>query len=189
MRTLILASAALLAAGAPATASAQAMPQDMSQATMQQQAAYDGWPADRKQMYDAWPPEVRTYFWTLTPAQQNGWWLLNDDQRTRIYAMTPPQRVQAWNSIAAQLAGSNAGMMASSAGTMGSTGNMAWVSNPMIQPIAGDQAVYGVGVVPVCEEDQYDNCMNPWEAGVRGPSVERPLEYWPGESWNPGDVE
>lgn len=200
MRHTILASAAALAIGlAPgAFAQNQDMAQDSSGMEMPQRSAYDGWPPERQRMYDAWEPTVQAYYWTLSPDQQEGWWLLTDDQRTRLFAMAPQQREQAWMAIRAQLAGAPAaaaGTMQSSPAPMQSAtapmqssprGNTAagFISNPMVQSIAADQAAPSGGEVPICNENEYDNCMNAWEAGRRGPNVTKPLEYWPGEATN-----
>lgn len=194
MRRTILASAAALAIGLAPSAFAQA--QNMNQDSrsgmeMQQRSAYDSWPPERQRMYDAWEPTVQAYYWTLAPDQQEGWWLLTDDQRTRLFAMAPQQREQAWMAIRAQLAGTPAAttapMQSSTApmqSTMAGNANARFVSDPVVQSIAGDQAAPSGGEVPICNENEYDNCMNAWEAGRRGPNVTKPLDYWPGEATN-----
>jgi hypothetical protein len=182
MKSLALAGAAVLAVALPASTSAQSMPSDNAAAS-DQQSAYQTWPPERQRSYDAWPADVQSYFWTLTPREQAGWWLLTDDQRTRIHAMTPQQRAQAWNAISAQLASSRAGYgnTAANGGSRANSGEIRWVSNAVVQPIANDEDIYDGGKIPICEENEFDNCMNAWAAGLRGPGVERPLDYWPGE--------
>lgn len=178
MKNFILTGAAVLAfATLPASAQAQSVSHEHGTMTDQQMGMYDSWPAERKAEYDRWPENVRVYFWSLDPDQQLGWWTLTNDQRARVYAMTPPQRIQAWAAINQQLRQRNAMNASASA-----SGNMRWVSNPVVQPIAADQASYNGGDVPICGPNEYDNCMNAWEAGKRGPNVTKPLGYWPGHT-------
>lgn len=188
MKSLAFASAAVLAAALPVTISAQMMPPGNAAAS-DQQSAYQTWPPERQRSYDAWPADVQSYFWTLNSREQAGWWLLTDDQRTQIYAMTPQQRAQAWTAITAQLASSPSsyGNTAVNGDSRANSGEIRWVSNAVVQPIANDENNYDGGKIPICEENEFDNCMNAWEAGLRGPGVERPLDYWPGENWNPRD--
>lgn len=61
--------------------------------------------------------------------------------------------------------------MATSSGSMNS--NMQFVSQPMIQRAPAPL----VGEYPLCNNGRTDNCMNPWEAGKRGPGVTKPLGY------------
>ena len=49
-----------------------------------------------------------------------------------------------------------------------------------VQATPGDQGP-PTGELPICSADQQDNCINAWEAGKRGPGVNRPLDYWPGQ--------
>ena len=58
-----------------------------------------------------------------------------------------------------------------------SNSNMRFVSNAVVQNIPAPHQ----GEYPVCESDADDNCINAWAAGRRGPGVDRPLEYWPGD--------
>lgn len=196
MRRTILASAAAVAvafapgalAQTPTTAQASPVASEA-----QQRSSYDAWPPERQQMYDAWSPELQSYFWTLTPDQQTGWWLLTDDQRTRLYAMVPQQREQAWAAIRTQMSGAaattsapmpSAGVSGANPSNAGPTGNTdtRFVSEAMIQSVATDQAVTSDGKVPVCGANEFDNCMNPWEAGERGRNVATPLDHWPGKT-------
>lgn len=205
MKRALLAAAATLSLAVPAGVVVAQDAMATTDATVtptltpEQQTMYDGWPADRRTMYDAWPDTYKVYYWTLTPEQQTGWWALNDDQRGRVYAMTPAQRTAAWASIAAQMSGAppaatagaatEANMSTSANTTMATpgmgagatamaSGNMQFVSNPVVQNIPMDQAT---GDVPVCNEGQTDNCINAWEAGRRGANVTRPLQDWPGQ--------
>lgn len=185
MRNIIFASAAAMAIALAPSVSAQTGSQESSTAmAAEQRSQYDSWPPERQRMYDAWQPDVQVYYWTLSPDQQTGWWLLTDDQRNQIYAMAPQQRAQAWSAINAQLAASQAAPMNNAPMARAGTANAGvnYVSNAMVQPIMADQAAYDGGDVPVCEQNEYDNCMNAWEAGRRGPNVTEPLEYWPGEN-------
>lgn len=188
MNRTLVAAAASLALAVPGVAVAQTTVAtdaagNVYVMTDAQRGMYDTWPAERRTMYDAWPNDYKVYYWTLTPEQQNGWWVLNDDQRTRVYAMTPQQRAAAWTAIMAQMGASGASTSASanmnaSAGSV--AGNMRFVSNAVVQNIAEgpDQPT---GEVPVCAPNQQDNCINAWEAGRRGPNVDKPLGYWPGK--------
>ena len=179
MKKLILAGAAAIAfAAAPAgaqTTMAVTPSGDVYVLTDEQQTMYDAWPPERQTIYTAWPRDYQTYYWTLTPAQQNGWWVLTDDQRQKVYAMTPEQRTQAWVAIERQMAGMPA------SGTMQSAsaaGDMRWSSNAVVQNISADAPPADP---PICGPNMYDNCINAWEAGKRGPGVTRPLQTWPGE--------
>lgn len=181
MKTLAVASAAALAIALPGTAEAQTNHgNDMSAA--QEQSARDTWPADRQSAYDGWPPEVQAYFWTLTPDEQKTWWKLNDQQRSQIVVLTPEDRARAWVVISGQLAESRQPGAVYGAERGQGARDITWVSNPVVQQIAADQAVYQSGQVPICKENEFDNCMNAWAAGKRGPGVERPLDHWPGDN-------
>lgn len=191
MKSLMIASAAALAfATVPAAAGAQ-MQNNMSQPnapmTAEQQRMYDALEADERMVYDRLPREQQQYYMTLNPQQQEAWFLLNDDQRMRLYSMEPTQRTAAWTSIMQQVNAASAGtpgMMQQNTSAMNNSmtsGNIRFVSSTVAQPIVGDQAAYAPsGEVPVCGANQYDNCMNAWEAGRRGPGVEKPLDYYPG---------
>ncbi len=172
MNKLILAGAAALSLIAvPGTAQeTDAGAYDMN--TTQQQM-FMNWPDDMRIAYTRWPAELQAYYWTLTPQQQDGWWVLTDDQRNRIFVATPELRAQAWTAIAAQMAASTQPRTT----TTTTSGNIRFVSNAVVQQIPPPHQ----GEYPVCTSDADDNCMNPWEAGRRGPNVERPLQYWPGK--------
>ena len=58
--------------------------------------------------------------------------------------------------------------------------NMNWANNEVVQTVPTSSMRNGE--YPVCEGDMDDSCINAWEAGQRGPGVNRPLQYWPGES-------
>ena len=180
MKNLILSGAAALAfAVTPAGATAQTATHDHSSMSEQQMDSYESWPPERRAEYDRWPEDYRVYFWTLDPSEQSGWWALDNDQRATVYAMTPAQRARAWATISGQMERSK---MARSA--MGA-GDMRFVRNAVVQPISMDQAATDGGEVPICGPNEYDNCMNAWEAGKRGPNVTKPLGYWPGHTADP----
>lgn len=183
MNTRILAGAAAVAVAlSPAALSAQgsinSIDDKRPDMTEQQMADYESWPEDRRTMYDTWTPEYQAYYWTLTPAQTEGWWVLNPQQRTQVYAMTPEQQSAAWNSIVAQMNGTD--MSARAANTTGAstTAQVNYESNAMVQPVPQNTVQ---GEYPVCQSEADDACINPWAAGMRGPGVDRPLDYWPGE--------
>jgi len=52
-----------------------------------------------------------------------------------------------------------------------------FISEPVVQPIA----LARNGAYPVCRGDADDSCINGWEAGRRGPGVNQPLAYYPGD--------
>lgn len=143
-----------------------------------QQGAYDGWPVERRSTYDAWPPEVQEYYWTLTPEQNAGWWVLDDNQRVRIYKMTPDQRAQAWTAVAAQMGNAN-GTATPARSAASTAGGPRFVRSEVVQTTPA-RTPAADGELPICSQDAQDNCINAWEAGKRGPGVNRPLEYWPG---------
>ena len=162
------------------TMSAEAYPMNQ-----QQQQMYMNWDDENRIDYQNWDRSTQEYFWSLTPQQREGWWALTPEQRSRVLAMTPQQRTQAWASIQAQMSGAtppmaNNTMPNNMAGmnnsAMNSNMRINYVSNAMVQNIPAPHQ----GEYPVCDTDLSDNCMNPWEAGRRGPNVERPLEYYPG---------
>ena len=181
MKKLIFAGAAALAMTATPALADNHMDGEATTyvLTADQQTAYDGWPVVRQTTYTAWPPYVQEYYWTLTPDQSAGWWVLNDEQRVRIYEMTPEQRAQAWTAIAAQMSNaSNTATTARAAASSATTGPR-FVRSEVVQttPAATNATD---GELPICSSDEQDNCINAWEAGKRGPGVNRPLEYWPG---------
>ena len=193
MNKISLAAAVALASALPLAAQQTTPPDHATPGTHamnpDQQRDYDSWPPDRRTMYDRWPNNLQVYYWTLDPVQRNGWWVLNDEQRAQIYAMTPEQQVQTWASIDQQLRGTapaaatssaargTAGSPASPTGMAASSGNIQWTSNAVVQQVPPPHR----GEYPVCKGDNDDQCMNPWEAGMRGPNVDRPLAYWPGK--------
>lgn len=176
MKKMILASfAALSLAAVPSAAQdTQAGAYDMNTA---QQQMFMKWPDDKRIAYTRWPAELQTYYWSLTPQQQTGWWMLTDDQRSRIHVAAPEQRTQAWAAIVAQMTGAPASETPTRAAATTMSGGIRWVSNPVVQQIPPPHQ----GEYPICKSDADDNCMNPWAAGLRGPNVERPLQYWPGK--------
>lgn len=183
MKKVVMSGMAALGIALAPAAIAQTTTGSNAAMASEQRAVYDSWPAEQQRTYDAMNRDMQLYFWTLQPNEQAGWWALNDDQRMRLYAMTPEQRTAAWNSINAQMAGMTNPAATTTARTTSSypaSGNIQYVSGPVVQgnlsPVATQPAEY-----PVCNSDQDDSCINPYAAGRRGPNVERPLPYWPGE--------
>ncbi|EDL50178.1 hypothetical protein [Erythrobacter sp. SD-21] len=185
MKNLILAGAAALAFAMPAAADHHMEGEVTTyQLSEDQMMTYDGWPEDRRAVYDAWPYGVQEYYWTLEPMQMEGFWMLTDPQRVRIYEMTPDQRAMAWQQINAQMSPTN------SASTTGTTARTTaatrtstsprFVRSEVVQNTPADAGPPSDGELPICESNAQDNCINAWEAGKRGPGVNRPLEYWPG---------
>ncbi len=147
------------------------------------QAEFDSYEMEQKTTYFSWNDNLRTYYWTLNDDQQEAWWYLNDNQRSQVYQIPAEQRSAAWNSILTQVAQMEGTMPASqqassnSAMSSNSNGSMRFVSNAVVQNIPAPHQ----GEYPVCESDADDNCINAWATGRRGPGVDRPLEYWPGD--------
>ncbi len=179
MRNIILAGAAALAFTA-APAIAQDMDREAYDMTTAQQQMFMNWEDDQRIAYERWPADIQEYYWTLDDNQTRAWWVLNDDQRVRLFEMTPQQRSTAWTQIAAQMNQTNMPATATARTTTTSTANMRFVRNEMVQATPGDQGP-PTGDLPLCEPQSQDNCINPWEAGKRGASVPKPLDYWPGQ--------
>lgn len=179
MKNLILASAAVFAFTATPAFADHHMEGEMAEYVLSadQQVIYDGWPEERRMTYDAWPAGAQDYYWTLDPAQAAGWWVLTDEQRVRIYEMTPDQRASAWTAIAAQMGNANETAVAARTSASTSAGPR-FVSSEVVQTTPANRNAGGE--LPICSSDEEDNCINAWEAGKRGPGVNRPLEYWPG---------
>ncbi len=185
-KTLLAAATALSMISVPAmadhhesgemTADQQMMYDELSPAD---RAEFDTYTADQQTMYFGWNDALRGYYWSLNDEQQDAWWYLNDEQRATIFQIqAPEQRAAAWNSVIAQvseLEDGNATTQQAAATT--STTDMRFVSNAVVQ----DAPAPHQGEYPVCESDADDNCINAWAAGQRGPGVDRPLDYWPGE--------
>ncbi|MXO85528.1 hypothetical protein GRI38_05740 [Altererythrobacter aurantiacus] len=172
---------------------------DAYEMTTMQQTDYDSWNATQQSTYDNWPGGVQEYYFTLNDDQQDAWWMLNDEQRVQVYNLGETQRTAAWTSIMNQVNARQSGMsgmnnssqtgmnnasptgMNNSSSTammsnMGNSGNIRFVRNEEVQAAPAPHN----GEYPICNSDMDDNCMNPWEAGKRGPGVEQPLSYWPG---------
>ena len=189
MKSLLAATAAigLAMTGIPAFAQSE-MNNEMAEITTTQQSSYDSWPLDRRSTYDGWPAKAQSYFWTLNQDQVRGWWALTDEQRVQIVGMAPEQRAVAWTAIMNQLTGATAMPAdpgpASARATTAPPGTMAsnidFRSSERVQATPADQGP-ATGEVPICTANQEDNCINAWEAGRRGPGVNRPLDYWPGQ--------
>jgi hypothetical protein len=163
--------------------------------TDEQQAMYDALPSnqraefdrlqpDQQVMYFGWNDALRGYYWDLTPQQREAWWYLDDEQRISLFQMSPDQQSAAWNSITQQVAEltGNSGQQTATARTTATRSARAteinFVNNAVVQDIPAPHE----GEYPVCESDADDNCINKWAAGQRGPGVERPLGYWPGDN-------
>lgn len=186
MRNLILAGAAALTFSA-APAMAQDMAQNMDAGaynmTPMQQQMFMGWEDEQRIAYTRWPVNVQEYYWTLNENQMRGWWVLNDEQRMRIVGMAPQQRAAAWTAVMNQMTGATT-MPATTRTSTVTSGNIQYRSNAVVQATPYDQGP-PVGDVPICSVNDYDNCINAWEAGKRGPGVTRPLGYWPGAKNDP----
>lgn len=142
---------------------------------------FDQLDEDQQAMYFGWNDALRDYYWTLDENQRDAWWYLNEDQRITIYQIqAPEQRAAAWDSVLTQVAemeqGNATASQQATARTSASS-DLRFVSNEMVQ----DAPAPHQGEYPVCESDADDNCINAWAAGQRGPGVDRPLDYWPGE--------
>lgn len=190
MRNLILAGAAALTFSV-APAMAQDMSQDMDAGaynmTPMQQQMFMSWEDEQRIAYTRWPINVQEYYWALNENQARGWWALNDEQRVRIVGMAPQQRAAAWTAIMNQMTGATpmptdpgpASARATTAPPAAMAGNIDYRSTARVQATPGDQGPPS-GEIPICTANQQDNCINAWEAGKRGPGVNRPLNYWPG---------
>lgn len=158
------------------TAEQQMMYDELSAAD---RVEFDSYTPEQQTMYFGWNDALRGYYWSLDDNQQDAWWYLDDDQRVTLFQIqAPEQREAAWNSVIAQVNQLEAGNSSTATRTAASTsGNIQFVNTGVVQNIPAPHQ----GEYPVCESDADDNCMNPWAAGMRGPGVERPLGYWPGE--------
>ncbi len=158
----------------------------------QQQAMYDELDADQRALFDTYTPDQQTlyfgwndalrgYYWSLNEQQQDAWWYLDDEQRVTLFQMQAPERREAtWNAIIAQVDELEARDASSQQAYSASedSRDMRFVSNAVVQDVPAPHQ----GEYPVCESDADDNCINAWAAGQRGPGVDPPLDYWPGES-------
>ncbi|WP_338244324.1 hypothetical protein [Aurantiacibacter hainanensis] len=147
-----------------------------------QQAVFDTYTPDQQTMYFGWNDALRGYYWSLDENQQDAWWYLNDDQRVTLFQIqAPEQREAAWNSVIAQVdeleTRSSTAQTTATRTAANTTGNIQFVNTGIVQDIPPAHQ----GEYPVCESDADDNCINAWAAGQRGPGVDRPLSYWPGE--------
>lgn len=136
---------------------------------------FDTLDAERQAMYFGWDAALRDYYWTLTPDQREAWWYLNDQQRITLFQMEgDANRAAAWSAVVAQVDA----LQADQAAYADSHAGMTFVSNAVVQDIATPAHS---GEYPVCTSDHDDHCINAWAAGERGPDVNRPLNYWPGQ--------
>ncbi len=193
-KAILAAATALSMAAIPAAAQVNNV-DDKRDMTEAQQTMYDELDADQRTMFDSYTPDQQTmyygwndalrgYYWSLDQDEQNAWWYLNDQQRVTLFQIqAPEQREAAWTSIIAQVdemegdSASTSQQAYSNTSNTSSDGEMRWASNAVVQNIPAPHQ----GEYPVCESDADDNCINAWAAGQRGPGVDRPLNYWPGE--------
>lgn len=84
---------------AEAQSDPQSDPQPPVERNLDQQDAYDRWPAERKREYDAWPGDVQAYFWTLSSVRRPMFWQLPDNDKLALVAMSAPDREAAWQII------------------------------------------------------------------------------------------
>lgn len=145
-----------------------------------QRAAFDTYTPDQRVMYFGWNDALRGYYWSLDQEEQNAWWYLDDAQRATLFQIqSPEQREAAWDSVIAQV--EDLEMQTAEADTAayddGESAAIQYVSNAIVQSAPAPMT----GEYPVCASDADDSCINAWAAGERGPGVDRPLNYWPGE--------
>ena len=74
------------------------------EASAEQRAAVESWPAPQQAQYAAWPVEVQAYFWSLTPERQDMFWHVRDADKLRVAQMPPEGQAQAWAMIESQVA-------------------------------------------------------------------------------------
>ena len=185
-KAFLAAATALSMAAVPAAAQVDDADMTPEQQTMyddltaDQRTVFDTYTTDQQAMYFGWNDALRGYYWSLDEDQQDAWWYLNDDQRVTLFQIqAPEQREAAWNSVIAQvneLETGNAPAQSQNAASS-TSGDIQFVSNGVVQNVPAPHE----GEYPVCESDADDNCINAWAAGQRGPGVDRPLDYWPGE--------
>lgn len=197
-KTLIATAAAIGMAAIPAAAQAQqreapdnapafysAAHEDELREEMQPEyrVHFESLDRDRQALYFGWDAALRDYYWSLNDDQREAWWYLNENQRINMFQIQDEQkRMDSWNAIVAKIEAEDLnGQMLASAGTPGMDKDMTFVSSPMVQQVAFSEA-RSEGDYPICTSDYDDQCMNAWAAGERGPGVDRPLDYWPGES-------
>ena len=139
--------------------------------------------AEKQTMYFGWDAALREYYQSLDNDRQDAWWYLSEEQRINMFQIeNATKRAESWNAIVAKLAAEDYTDRAmAAAGTYGSDKGTVFLSRPVVQQVAyADGQV--AGEYPVCTSDYDDHCINAWAAGMRGPDVNRPLDYWPGES-------
>lgn len=165
-KTILAAATAMSMAAVPAAA------QDYTEdgQTFQSAAHLDMLTEDQRADYDSWDVEVRDYYITLDPEARSAWWTFDDDYRTYLYEMTADQRSDQWSAILAKLEGNRQ-----------YEASINFASNAVVQDVPMPRVAHD-GEYPVCTDDYDDHCINAWAAGMRGPDVDRPLMYWPGES-------
>ena len=189
MRNLLFPAAsalALMCAAGPlvvTSGAAQTAMTTTTTLTASQQVDYDSWTPEQRAAYDGWPTDAQAYYWTLTLNQMHGWWKLSDAQRLQVLALTPEQRVAAWTSIEAQLAGQPVNPAVVQANPVGSTEmptatppNPDMAAAPVPPAMPADPS-YQAGpykgaltpapaeamnkVYPLCTRKIQDSCRNP----------------------------
>lgn len=157
MRKMLLATAtALTMAAVPAAAQVNSV-EDKRDMSAEQQAIYDAFTPEQRVVFDTYSPEYQTVYYSWDPMLRDYYWTITPEEQLAFYSLTPEERY------------------ALSYGTSG----MTYQSTPVVQTLA---ATSHSGEYPVCTGDNDDHCINAWAAGKRGPGVDRPLGYWPGES-------
>lgn len=64
-----------------------------------------GWPPERQADFQTWPEDHQAYFWSLPAERQEIFWRLTPVDRLRLLAMSPDEKVMAWEAINAQVQG------------------------------------------------------------------------------------
>lgn len=165
MRKLILAAATALSMSAvPAMAQdADNTPALMSREHQQQirdmepdaRVYFETLDAEYQEAYFSWDIDAQDYFWTL-----------DEQKRAELFELTAAERDATLAYMASQRTNSD---------------GISFVKNAVVQDIPTTEFAHNQDY-PVCESDYDDHCINAWAAGMRGPGVDRPLAYWPGDA-------
>lgn len=95
----VVVAAPVNAAQADSNQGQNATASSAAQASPDQQAEIDSWPAEMQTAYAAWPPETQSYYWTLIPERQAIFWRLRDQHKITLTSMTGPERDATWQQI------------------------------------------------------------------------------------------
>ncbi|WP_271078154.1 hypothetical protein [Aurantiacibacter sp. MUD61] len=165
---------ALAAATALTMTAAPAMAQDYADdgTTMQSYAHLNDLNEEQRAERETWTIELRDYYDGLEAEERETWWYLDDMQRMMIVRMDDDAQMSQWSTYKAQYDNQYLRMR---------SGDVEYVRSAMVQDAPMPRSAHD-GDYPVCESDADDHCVNAWAAGQRGPGVDRPLQYWPGES-------